>query len=126
MNAYGAFLVAKTLKELGVTVVFGVIGYPIAETAEYCILNGIKFIGLRNEQSASYAASAYGYLTGRPRVCLVVPAPGVLHAIAGVGNAFANCWPLLLLGGSSETYNNQKGSFQELDHVSLLVRHSPM
>jgi 2-hydroxyacyl-CoA lyase 1 len=84
MNAYGAFLVAKTLKELDVSVVFGIVGFPVAETAEYCILNGIKFIGFRNEQSASYAASAYGYLTGRPGVCLVVPAPGVIHALAGV------------------------------------------
>jgi len=87
MNAYGAALVAKTLKELGVTVVFGIVGYPVAETAEFSILNGIKFIGFRNEQSASYAASVYGYLTGRPGVCLVVPAPGVIHAIAGVGTA---------------------------------------
>jgi hypothetical protein len=43
-----------------------------------------QFIGFRNEQAASYAATAYGYLTGRPGVCLVVGGPGVLHAIAGV------------------------------------------
>lgn len=90
MNAYGAYLVAKTLKELGVTVVFGIVGFPVAETAEYCILNGIKFIGFRNEQAASYAASVYGYLTGRPGVCLVVPAPGVIHALAGVRLSWDN------------------------------------
>lgn len=40
---------------------------------------GLKFIGMRNEQSACYAAQAIGYLTKKPGVCLVVPGPGVLH-----------------------------------------------
>jgi 2-hydroxyacyl-CoA lyase 1 len=121
MNGFGASQIAKTLKELGVTTVFGIVGFPVAEIAEFCIINGINFIGFRNEQAASYAATAYGYLTGRPGVCLVVPAPGVLHALAGVGNAHANAWPLLLLAGSNETYFDKKGAFQECDHIAALA-----
>ena len=126
MNAFGAYQIAKTLKELAVTVVFGMVGFPVAEIAEFCILQGIKYIGFRNEQAASYAATAYGYLTGRSGVCLVVPAPGVLHAMAGVGNAQANRWPMLLLAGSSETYFEKKGAFQELDHVAVLAPHTKL
>jgi 2-hydroxyacyl-CoA lyase 1 len=85
----GAKLIAQTLKELGVTVVFGLVGVPVSDIAEQAINIGIRFIGFRNEQAASYAATAYGYLTGRPGVCLVVGGPGILHAMAGVrGNTF--------------------------------------
>ena len=82
----GAHIVAYTLQNLGVKVVFGIVGIPIIEIAEQCMNHGIRFIGFRNEQAASYAATAYGYLTKRPGICLVVGGPGVLHALAGVGN----------------------------------------
>ncbi|CAO2656702.1 Nn.00g055050.m01.CDS01 [Neocucurbitaria sp. VM-36] len=81
----GAKIIANTLKDLGVTSIFSIVGVPISEIAEQAINIGIRFIGFRNEQAASYAATAYGYLTGKPGVCLVVGGPGVLHAIAGVG-----------------------------------------
>ncbi|KAL1924694.1 uncharacterized protein VTP21DRAFT_4348 [Calcarisporiella thermophila] len=113
----GSTLIARALKTLGVTVVFGIVGIPIVEVAEALIAEGIEFIAFRNEQSASYAAGAYGYLTGKPGVCLVVSGPGVIHALAGVANAQQNCWPLLLLGGSPETDENGTGAFQELDQV---------
>lgn len=119
----GAQCIAKTLHDLGVRVLFGLVGVPVTEIAEEAIAIGIRFVGLRNEQSASYAATAYGYLTGKPGVCLVVAGPGVLHAMAGVGNASANSFPLLLLAGSSETHLVTKGNFQEMDAVSLLSPH---
>ena len=80
----GAHIIAQSLRDLGVTVLFGIVGIPVVEIAEEAINLGIRFIGFRNEQAASYAASAYGYLTGRPGICLVVGGPGVLHAMAGV------------------------------------------
>ena len=80
----GAQLIASALVALEVQVMFGIVGIPVIEVAEACIARGIKFISFRNEQAASYAASAYGYITGRPGVCLVVGGPGVLHAMAGV------------------------------------------
>lgn len=80
----GAQAIAQSLRDSGVTVIFGIVGIPVVEIAEEAIDLGIRFIGFRNEQAASYAAGAYGYLTGRAGVCLVVGGPGVLHAIAGV------------------------------------------
>jgi len=80
----GAQLIAHSLKSLDVRIIFGIVGIPVIEVAEACLALGIKFVSFRNEQAASYAASAYGYLTGRPGVCLVVGGPGVLHAMAGV------------------------------------------
>jgi 2-hydroxyacyl-CoA lyase 1 len=123
-SSSGAALIAQALRELGVKVVFGLVGIPVVQIAEEAIALGIRFIAFRNEQAASYAATAYGYLTGKPGVCLVVGGPGVLHAWAGIGNASANAFPLLLLAGSSETHMVTKGAFQELDGISLLSSHT--
>ncbi len=74
---------------------------------------GIKYIGMRHEQSASYAAGAVGYLTGRPGACLVVSGPGMTNAISGLGNAQTNCWPMILLGGANGSDQMGMGAFQE-------------
>lgn len=120
----GAALVANSLHQLGVKVIFGLVGIPVVQIAEEATALGIRFIAFRNEQAASYAATAYGYLTGRPGVCLVVGGPGVLHAMAGIGNSSANAFPMLLLAGSCETQLVTRGAFQELDAVSLLTPHT--
>src|SRR5690349_1015606 len=122
----GAAAIARSLKEIGVEVIFGLVGIPVVQIAEEAIALGIRFIAFRNEQAASYAATAYGYLTGRPGVCLVVGGPGVLHAMSGIGNSGANAWPLLLLAGSSESHLVTKGAFQELDAISLLTPHTKL
>lgn len=116
----GAQVIATSLRELGVTHIFGIVGIPVIEVAEACIAKGIRFVSFRNEQAATYAASAYGYLTGKPGVALVVGGPGVIHALSGVENANANCFPLMLLAGSSETHQRAKGAFQELNQVAVM------
>ena len=120
----GAQLAAETLRSLDVHVVFGIVGIPIVEIAEACIALGIRFVAFRNEQSASYAAQAYGYFTGRPGICLVVGGPGVVHAMAGIVNAQVNCWPILVIAGYIETYRKEMGGFQEFDHISMLKPHT--
>lgn len=116
----GAHLIASTLRRLGVTVVFGLVGIPVVDIAESFLTHGIKFIAFRNEQSASYAASIYGYLTGKPGVLLIVGGPGLVHGLPGVENARSNRFPLLVLAGSVETGLRGLGGFQELDQVSLI------
>ncbi|KAF7720895.1 hypothetical protein EC973_005796 [Apophysomyces ossiformis] len=116
-SATGAELIAAALKRQGVSVIFGIVGIPVVEVAEACQAAGIRFIGFRNEQSAAYAASAYGYLSRQPGVCLTVGGPGVVHGLAGLLNAKLNCWPLVLLSGSSDTDQIDMGAFQELDQV---------
>lgn len=125
-SSTGAQLIARALHELGIKVIFGLVGIPVIQIAEETIALGIRFIAFRNEQAASYAATAYGYLTGRPGVCLVVGGPGVLHAMAGIGNSSANAFPMILLAGSSETHLVTKGAFQELDAIALLAPHTKL
>lgn len=115
----GATLLARSLKHQGVEYVFGVVGFPIFGVAPAIQGEGIKFIGMRNEQAASYAAAAVGYLTGRPGACLVVSGPGAVHAFAGLANAKENCWPMILIGGASNSYQEGMGAFQEAPQVEL-------
>lgn len=68
----GAKVLARALAAQNVQYMFGVVGIPVTEIALAAQELGIRYIGMRNEQAASYAASAVGYLTGRPGVCLVV------------------------------------------------------
>jgi 2-hydroxyacyl-CoA lyase 1 len=110
---------ARSLKQQGVDYMFGIVGFPVVGVAAAAQKAGITYIGMRNEQSASYAAQAAGYLTGRPQACLVVPGPGVVHAFAGLANAKENCWPMILIGGASPTYQDGMGAFQEERQVEL-------
>lgn len=80
----GTKLIAQALYDLNVKVIFSLPGLPVYPIADEAIKLGIRFIAFRNEQAAVYAATAYGYLTGRPGVCLVVGGPGVIHVFAGV------------------------------------------
>ena len=115
----GADLLAKSLVEQGVQYMFGVVGFPVGPLAEAAQRAGLPYIGMRNEQAASYAAGAVGYLTGRPGSCITVTGPGVIHGLAGLANAKENCWPMLLIGGASETYRNGMGAFQEERQVLI-------
>ncbi|MDP6377103.1 MAG: oxalyl-CoA decarboxylase [Pseudomonadales bacterium] len=115
----GAALMARSLRQQGVEYMFGIVGFPVFSIATAAQKEGITFIGMRNEQSASYAAQAASYLTGRPQACLVVSGPGVIHAFAGLANAQQNCWPMILVGGASPTYQNGMGAFQEERQVAL-------
>lgn len=115
----GATLMTRSLKEQGVDYMFGIIGFPVQGVASAAQDAGIQFIGMRNEQAASYAAHAAGYLTGRPQACLTVSGPGVIHAFAGLANAQQNCWPMILIGGASPVYQNGMGAFQEERQVEL-------
>ncbi|XP_070575616.1 2-hydroxyacyl-CoA lyase 1-like [Ptychodera flava] len=113
----GATILCRALKTQGVDYVFGVVGFPVIEVGMAAQAAGLRYIGMRNEQSASYAASAIGYLTGRPAVCLVVSGPGMIHAIAGMANAMVNGWPLIVVGGSSDQDQESMGAFQEFPQV---------
>ena len=115
----GARLVARCLKQQGVDELFGVLGIPVTGIAAAAASEGIRYIGTRHEQAAGYAAQAISYLKGRIGACLVVSGPGMTNAISALGNAWANCWPMLLIGGSSNQALNHMGDFQAAPQVDL-------
>ncbi|GMN28252.1 hypothetical protein TIFTF001_001984 [Ficus carica] len=113
----GNAVAAKSLARLGVDKMFGVVGIPVTSLATRSVALGVRFLAFHNEQSAGYAASAYGYLTGRPGVLLTVSGPGCVHGLAGLSNAMANAWPMVLISGSCDQKDFGRGDFQELDQI---------
>lgn len=116
----GNVLAAKSLAKFGVQHMFGVVGIPVTSLANRAVCSGIRFLAFHNEQSAGYAASAYGYLTGRPAVLLTVSGPGCVHGLAGLSNAMANAWPMVLISGSCDQKDFGRGDFQELDQIEAV------
>ncbi|XP_067867814.1 2-hydroxyacyl-CoA lyase 1 isoform X3 [Heterodontus francisci] len=113
----GAQVIAEALRVQNIQYMFGVVGIPVIEVAMAAQAAGIKYIGMRNEQAACYAASAVGYLTGRPGICLAVSGPGLIHALGGMANANMNCWPVIVLAGSCDQNQQTMGAFQEFPQV---------
>jgi 2-hydroxyacyl-CoA lyase 1 len=113
----GATLIARSLKQHGVDYMFGIVGVPVVPIAFAAQREGIQYFGMRHEQSASYAAQAVGYLTGRPGACLVVSGPGMTNAISGLANAWSNNWPMICIGGASDLAQDGMGAFQDAPQV---------
>src|SRR5260221_5358922 len=115
----GATLIARSLKQQGIDHLAGIGGVAVTALAAAAQKEGVAYLGMRNEQSAAYAAAAYGYLTGSPGACLTVTGPGVVHGLAGLANAQQNCWRMTLMGGASDAYRGGMGAFQEERQVLI-------
>ncbi len=113
----GESIITKALKQQGVMSMYGVVGIPVTGIAQAAQREGIRYIGMRHEMPATYAAQASSYLTGRIGASLVVSGPGVLNAVGAFANAWSNRWPLLLLGGASESSRLGMGDFQEAEQI---------
>ncbi|KAI4502287.1 hypothetical protein M0802_002969 [Mischocyttarus mexicanus] len=113
----GNQIMAEALKAQGLEYVFGICGHPVIELSMNMQSAGLRYLGFRNEQSACYAAQAYGYLTKKPAIVLCVSGPGLLHVIGGMANAQVNCWPVLVIGGSCSQDHEGIGGFQEWPQV---------
>ena len=116
----GFHLVVDALKMNSVSTMYGVVGIPITDLARLAQGNGIRFIAFRNEVAAGYAAAAAGYLTQRPGICLTVSAPGFLNGLVALANATTNCFPMILMSGSSEReiIDLKQGDYEELDQLA--------
>jgi 2-hydroxyacyl-CoA lyase 1 len=116
----GATVIARALKTQGVEFVYGVVGIPVTTIAGACQREGMRYVGMRHEQAAAYAAQATCYLTGKMSVALAVSGPGMLNTVAAFANAWSNCWPMLLLGGASDSDQRGMGAFQESPQIDTV------
>ena len=98
----GNEVVARSLASHGLTEVFGIVGIPVIELGMELQSQEMNYYGFRNEQAAAYAASAVGFMTKKPGVCLAVSGPGMTNCLSGMANALVNKWPMIVLGGAPE------------------------
>ena len=116
----GFHLVVDALKLNGLDTIYGVAGIPITDLARLAQAEGIRYFGFRHEQSAGHAASIAGYLTQKPGVCLTVSGPGFLNGLVALANATTNCFPIILISGSSDRaiVDLQQGDYEEIDQLN--------
>ena len=95
----GSTIVARSLSDQGVDLIFGLVGGPVIEVFGASPEFGIRSIGVRHEQAAVMMAQAYGYVAGRVGVALLASGPAVTNGLTGIHTAYDNCWPLVVLGG---------------------------
>src|ERR1700681_430343 len=116
----GFHLVVEALKLNGVDTIFGGAGIPITDLLRLAQNEGIRYLGFRHEQSAGNAAAIAGYLTQKPGICMTVSAPGFLNGLVALANATANCFPMILISGSSDRaiVDLEQGDYEEMDQLA--------
>ena len=117
----GFQLVIDALKLNGIDTVFGLPGIPITDLTRKLQRSGLRVISFRHEQNAGYAASIAGFLTQKPGICLTVSAPGFLNGVTSLAHATVNCFPMILISGSSEReiVDLQQGDYEEMDQLAI-------
>jgi oxalyl-CoA decarboxylase len=117
----GFHLVIDALKLNGINTIYGVPGIPITDLGRMAQAAGMRVISFRHEQNAGNAAAIAGFLTKKPGVCLTVSAPGFLNGLTALANATTNCFPMLLISGSSEreVVDLQQGDYEEMDQLAV-------
>src|SRR5512132_3349127 len=117
----GFHLIIDALKLNGLNTIYGVPGIPITDFGRMAQASGIRVISFRHEQNAGYAASIAGFLTKKPGVCLTVSAPGFLNGLTALAHATTNCFPMILVSGSSEReiVDLQQGDYEEMDQLAI-------
>ncbi|MGE5170068.1 MAG: oxalyl-CoA decarboxylase [Rudaea sp.] len=117
----GFHLLIDALKLNGIDTIFGLPGIPITDLTRKAQAAGMRIVSFRHEQNAGYAASIAGYLTQRPGICLTVSAPGFLNGLTALANATTNCFPMILISGSSEReiVDLQQGDYEEMDQLAI-------
>jgi len=117
----GFHLVINALKLNGINTIYGVPGIPITDFGRMAQAEGIRVISFRHEQNAGYAASIAGFLTKKPGICLTVSAPGFLNGLTALAHATTNCFPMILISGSSEReiVDLQQGDYEEMDQLAI-------
>jgi oxalyl-CoA decarboxylase len=117
----GFHLLIDALKLNDINTIYGVPGIPITDLGRMAQAEGMRVLSFRHEQHAGYAASIAGYLTKKPGICLTVSAPGFLNGLTALANATTNCFPMILISGSSEReiVDLQQGDYEEMDQLAI-------
>ncbi len=117
----GFHLIIDALKLNGIENIYNVPGIPITDLGRYMQAAGLRVISFRHEQHAGYAAAIAGFLTKKPGICMTVSAPGFLNGLTALANATTNCFPMILISGSSEReiVDLQQGDYEEMDQLAI-------
>ncbi len=116
----GMYILAESLRRLGLMDVYGLVGIPVTEVAYAMQKIGMNYYGFRFEQQAGMAAATHGYLTRKPGVLLTVSSLGFLNGLTATTNATVNCYPMIQISGASDPtmVDMNMGTYEQLDQLN--------
>ncbi len=116
----GMYILAESLKRLGLKDVYGLVGIPVTEVAYAMQKIGMNYYGFRFEQQAGMAAATHGYLTRQPGVLLTVSSLGFMNGLTATANATVNCYPMIQISGASDPtmVDMDMGTYEQLDQLN--------
>ena len=116
----GMYILAESLRRLGLMDVYGLVGIPVTEAAYAMQKVGINYYGFRFEQQAGMAAATHGYLTKKPGVLLTVSSLGMMNGLTATANATVNCYPMIQISGASDPamVDMDMGTYEQLDQLN--------
>lgn len=115
----GTQWIVKTLKEKGITTVFGYPGGQIMPLYDALYDGGIEHVLCRHEQGAAMAAIGYARATGKIGVCIATSGPGATNIITGLADALIDSVPVIAITGQVPTSLIGTDAFQEVDVLGL-------
>ncbi len=117
----GFHLIIDALKLNDINTIYHVPGIPVTDLGRMMQAEGMRVVSFRHETNAGNAAAIAGYLTRKPGICLTVSAPGFLNGLVALSHASTNCWPMILISGSSEReiVDLQQGDYEEMDQLAI-------
>jgi thiamine pyrophosphate-dependent acetolactate synthase large subunit-like protein len=107
------------MKHEGVTDFFYIMGAPMLGVEKACMTLGLRGIDVRHEQAAAMAGFAYSRLLNRPSFCMAASGPGVTNLLTGIAHAWADCTPVIALGGAAPVATWHRGAFQDIDQLAI-------
>ena len=116
----GAELFVRSIKELGITQIFTLVGDHLNEVLSVAAREGIRVLDMRHESGVTHAADAWARgITRKPALSLVTVGPGHTNSLTGIATANLAASPLIAVSGSRATNVGDRGAFQDIDQVGM-------
>src|SRR3989440_9590805 len=117
---HGGRLIARYLRERGVSKLFPLSGGHLFSIFDGCRAEGIDIVDVRHESTAAFAAEGWAKVTRQPGVAALTAGPGVTNGMSALASAQQNNSPMLVLGGRAPQMRWGQGSLQEIDHIPFV------
>jgi thiamine pyrophosphate-dependent acetolactate synthase large subunit-like protein len=117
--AIGSDIVAKAMQNEGVSDFFYIMGAPMMAVEKAAMKLGLRGIDVRHEQAAAMAGFAYARLRNKPAFCMAASGPAVTNLVTGIAHAWADCTPVIALGGAAPVVTWHHGAFQDIDQLAM-------
>jgi len=120
IERHGGNVIADVLQRHNIKWIFTLCGGHISPILTGCNELGIRVVDMRHESTAVFAADSISRLSGTIGVVAVTAGPGLTNTITAIKNAQMAQIPVLILGGATATVLKDRGSLQDIDHLSVV------